>query len=163
LFLGIGGSDITNFLKQLHQMGLTDSYTVSSLVANDTDLWAVGKNAATGIYPKIWNYTGDQNTAKSKAFAKKYIEKFGTPPESEAWQDYFGMSALLTAIKETGSTDSDKIVDFLETHKFEGYKQRPIYFRKWDHQLIQPVLVAKVRKPITDRYDYFKVIDVQPK
>jgi branched-chain amino acid transport system substrate-binding protein len=162
LFLGIGGSDLTNFLKQFHQMGLTGKIPVSALVANDTDFWAAGKEDATGVYPKIWNYTGDQNTAKSLAFAKAFQNKFGKPPESEAWQDYFGMSALLTAIKQTGSTDSNKLINFLENHKFEGYKKRPIYFRKWDHQLIQSTLVAKVRKSIPDRYNYFKIDSVQP-
>ncbi|AWN15870.1 ABC transporter substrate-binding protein [Salinisphaera sp. LB1] len=162
LFLGIGGSDLTNFLKQFHQMGLTGKIPVSSLVANDTDLWAAGKDAATGVYPKIWNYTGDQNTEKSKQFAKAFEDKYGKPPESEAWQDYFGMSALLTAIKQTGSTDPGKLISFLESHKFEGYKQRPIYFRKWDHQLIQPTLVAEVRKTIPDQYNYFEIDSVQP-
>ena len=162
LFLGIGGSDLTNFLKQFHQMGLTGKMPVSALIANDTDLWAAGKEAAAGIYPKIWNYTGDQNTEKSKQFAKAFEAKYGKPPESEAWQDYFGMSAMLTAIKQTGSTDSAKIVSFLESHKFDGYKKRPIYFRKWDHQLIQPTLVAEVRKSIPDQYDYFKIDSVQP-
>lgn len=162
LFLGIGGGDLTNFLKQFHQMGLTGKILVSSLVANDTDLWAAGKDAATGVYPKIWNYTGDQNTAKSRAFVKAFRTKYGKPPESEAWQDYFGMSALLTAIKQTGSTDSEKIISFLENHKFDGYKKRPIYFRKWDHQLIQSTLVARVRESIPDRYNYFKIESVRP-
>lgn len=162
LFLGIGGGDLTNFLKQFHQMGLTGKMPVSSLISNDTDLWAAGKDSATGIYPKIWNYTGKQDTEKSKHFAQTYQDRFKTPPESEAWQDYFAMTAILTALKETSSTDSMDLIKFLESHKFEGYKQRPIYFRSWNHQLIQPILVAKVKPKITDQYDYFDIVDVAP-
>ncbi|GAB3684156.1 ABC transporter substrate-binding protein [Salinisphaera aquimarina] len=162
LFLGIGGSDLTNFLKQFHQMGLTDKLPISALVANDTDLWSAGPAAATGIYPKIWNYANADNTQKSNQFAKTFEEKHGKPPESQAWQDYFGMSALLTALKQAKSTDGKDMVAFLEQHKFEGYKERPIYFRSWDHQLIQPTLVASVKKEIPDKYDYFDIASVQP-
>ena len=162
LFLGIGGSDLTNFLKQFHQMGLTHKLPISALIANDTDLWAAGPAASTGIYPKLWNYTGDQNTSKSQKFAAAFQKKYGKPPESEAWQDYFGTSALLTALQQTRSTKSKDIVAFLEQHKFQGYKKEPIYFRPWDHQLIQPTLVADVRKKIPDQYDYFDIVGVQP-
>lgn len=162
VFLGLGGSDLTNFLKQFHQMGLTGKIPVSSLSCNDTDLWSAGPEAATGVYPKIWNYTGDQNTELSKAFVKSYQAKFKTPPESEAWQDWFGTTAILTAIKETGSTDSGKLVEFLEGHKFDGYKSDAMYFRPWDHQLIQPTLVAQVKPKITDKYDYFDIIAKAP-
>lgn len=163
VFLGIGGTDLTNFLKQYHQMGLTHKIPISSLICNDTDLWAAGPKAAVGVYPKIWNYTGDQNTKASEQFAKKYQGKFGNPPESEAWQDWFGCTAILTAIKETGSTETSKLVDFLENHKFDDYKKRAIYFRSWDHQLIQPTLVAQVKPKITSQYDYFDIVAVQPK
>jgi branched-chain amino acid transport system substrate-binding protein len=162
VFLGLGGSDLTNFLKQFHQMGLTGKIPVSSLSCNDTDLWSAGPEAATGVYPKIWNYTGDQNTELSKAFVKNYQAKFKTPPESEAWQDWFGTTAIITAIKETKSTDSSKLVEFLEGHKFEGYKSDSVYFRPWDHQLIQPTLVAQVKPKITDKYDYFDIIAKAP-
>ena len=52
---------------------------------------------------------------------------------------------------------------FLEQHKFDGYKQRAIYFRAWDHQLIQPTLVAEVKPKVATRYDYFNIVAVQPK
>lgn len=162
VFLGEGGRDLTNFLKQMYNMGLTHMVVVSSPIVNDSDLWAAGPEAATGIYPKLWNYTGRYNTPRSLEFAKKYEAKFGQPPEVEAWQDWFGMTAILTAIKETGSTDSAKLAKFLEGHKFDGYKDMPIYFRSWDHQLIQPTLVAQVKPGITGKYDYFNITAREP-
>jgi len=162
-FITFGGSDLTSFLKQFQQIGMKGKVVISSPIVNDSDLWAAGPQAATGIYPKLWNYSGPYNTPKSQAFAKKYIAKFGEPPEVEGWQDWFGTTAILTAIQKTGSTDSKKLVEFLEKHKFEGYKDMPIYFRSWDHQLIQPVIVAKVKDNITDKYDYFDVLAQFPK
>jgi branched-chain amino acid transport system substrate-binding protein len=145
-----GGSDLTDFLKQFQAIGMTGKVLISSPVVNDSDLWAAGPQAATGTYPKLWNYTGPYNTPKSQAFAKKYQAKFGAPPEVEGWQDWFGMTAILTAIQKTGSTDSKKLVEFLEGYKFEGFKDMPIY-------------VARVKQKITDKYDYFDILDQFPK
>jgi branched-chain amino acid transport system substrate-binding protein len=162
VFLGLGGSDLTNFLKQFKEVGLTGKIPISSPIVNDSDLWAAGPEAATGIYPKLWNYTGRYVTPKSQEFVRKYIAKYGQPPEVEGWQDWFGMTAILTAIQETGSTDSARLIRFLEDHKFVGYKDRPIYFRAWDHQLVQPTLLAVVKAKITDRWDYFDILAEYP-
>jgi branched-chain amino acid transport system substrate-binding protein len=86
-----------------------------------------------------------------------------SPPEVEGWQDWFATTAILTAIKETKSTDSSKLVAFLEEHKFDGYKDAPIGFRNFDHQLVQPLLVASVKDKITDKYDYFTIDNEYPK
>jgi branched-chain amino acid transport system substrate-binding protein len=163
IFVGLGGTDLTNFLKQIHDVGLTGKVEISSPIVNDSDLWAAGPGVAAGLYPKLWNYTGAHNTPKSKTFVDKYQKKFGVPPEVEGWQDWFGTTAILTAIKATGSTDSAKLIAFLEQHKFEGYKEMPIYFRSWDHQLIQPTLVVRIKTKIDNKYDYFDVVEQVPK
>ena len=157
IYVGIGGTDLTNFLKQLHEIGMTRKMPLSSPIVNDSDLWAAGPEAAFGIYPKLWNYTGAHNTPRSQQFAKAYQQKHGEPPEVQGWQDWFGATAVLTAIKETKSTDSKQLIEFLEQHRFEGYKDMPIWFRDFDHQLIQPTLVAAVKDKITDKYDYFDI------
>jgi branched-chain amino acid transport system substrate-binding protein len=162
LYVGIGGTDITNFLKQMHEIGLTRQMALSGPIVNDTDLWAAGPEAAFGTYPKLWNYTGPHLTKRSSEFVDAYKKKFGGPPEVEGWQDWFGTTSILTAIKETNSTDSAKMVAFLEEHKFDGYKDAPIYYRNFDHQLVQPLLVATVKDKITDKYDYFDIDNEYP-
>jgi branched-chain amino acid transport system substrate-binding protein len=162
LYVGLGGTDITNFLKQMHEIGLTRQMALSAPIVNDTDLWAAGPEAAFGTYPKLWNYTGPHLTKRSSEFVDAYKKKFGAPPEVEGWQDWFGTTSILTAIKETKSTDSAKLVAFLEEHKFDGYKDAPIYFRNFDHQLVQPLLVATVKDKITDKYDYFNIDSEYP-
>ena len=39
----------------------------------------------------------------------------------------------------------------------------PIWFREFDHQLIQPTLVAQVKDKIVDKYDYFNIVAEYPK
>lgn len=163
VFCGLGGSDMTNFLKQFHAVGLTGKVQVSAPIVNDSDFWAAGPKVSAGIYPKLWNYTGPYVTPTSAAFVKAFTAKFGKPPEVEGWQDWFGCTAIITALRETKSTDGAKLVAFLENHKFDGYQSMPIWFRSWDHQLIQPILIAEVKKKITDKYDYFDILGQQPK
>lgn len=162
VFLGEGGTDLTAFLKQMHNMGMTQKVVVSSPILNDSDLWAAGPEASTGIYPKLWNYTSPYNTPKSKEFVQKYEAKFKGSPEVNSWGDWFAMTSILTAIQETRSTDAAKLVQFLESHKFVGYKDMPIYYRSWDHQLIQPTYVAQVKKDITSKYDYLNILAQEP-
>jgi branched-chain amino acid transport system substrate-binding protein len=163
LYVGLGGTDLTNLLKQMHEIGLTRQMALSSPIVNDSDLWAAGPDAAFGTYPKLWNYTGPHLTKRSGEFVEAYQKKHGAPPEVEGWQDWFGATAILTAIKETKSTDSAKLVAFLEEHKFDGYKDAPIGFRNFDNQLVQPLLVASVKEKITDKYDYFNIDSEYPK
>ena len=163
IFLGLGGTDLTNFLKQFHEMGLTGKIPISSPILNDSDLWAAGPESATGIYPKLWNYSGPYIVDKSKTFLNAYEKQFGQPPEVEGWQDWFGTTAILTAINETKSTDAGKLIRFLEEHKFDGYKDKPIYFRSFDHQLLQPTLVAEMKPKVTDKYDYFDIVAEYPR
>ncbi|MGH9808334.1 MAG: ABC transporter substrate-binding protein, partial [Terriglobia bacterium] len=163
LYVGLGGTDLTNMLKQMHEIGLTRQMALSSPIVNDSDLWAAGPEAAFGTYPKLWNYTGPHLTKRSAEFVEAYRKRFGAPPEVEGWQDWFATTAILTAIKETKSTDSTKLVAFLEEHKFDGYKDASIGFRNFDHQLVQPLLVASVKEKITDKYDYFNIDSEYPK
>ena len=104
-----------------------------------------------------------QNDWYENTYVPAYQKKHGAPPEVEGWQDWFGATAILTAIKETNSTDSAKLVAFLEEHKFDGYKDAPIGFRNFDHQLVQPLLVASVKDKISDKYDYFNIDSEYPK
>jgi branched-chain amino acid transport system substrate-binding protein len=163
IYVGLGGTDLTNFLKQLHEIGMTRQVPLSSPVINDSDLWAAGPDAAFGTFPKLWNFTGAHNTPRSQQFAASYEKKHGQPPEVEGWQDWFGATAILTAIQETKSTESSKLIAFLEDHKFEGFKDMPIWFRDFDHQLIQPTLVAQVKDKLVDKYDYFDIVAEYPK
>ena len=39
----------------------------------------------------------------------------------------------------------------------------PIWFRDFDHQLIQPTLVARVKDKLVDKHDYFDIVAEYPK
>jgi branched-chain amino acid transport system substrate-binding protein len=125
--------------------------------------WAAGLESLSGHWQSLW-YHGLDNEA-SQAFTQKFIDRYGKPPENQAWGEYVGTQILLKAIAETGGTDSMAIVEYLEGGpEFDILKDRPGSFRNWDHQLLQEMYVVEVKAPseAKDQWDIFDVIEAQP-
>ena len=74
----------------------------------------------------------------SKTFVEGFIKKYGKPPENHAWIEYASLKIVAQAINETKSTETDKLIAYLEKEtQFDILKGRKGYFRSWDHQLMQ--------------------------
>src|SRR3546814_5197935 len=59
--------------------------------------------------------------------------KYGKPPENQAWGDYVATKVLAQAMNETGSTETDALLEYLEGQtEIDILKGRPGYFRDWD-------------------------------
>jgi branched-chain amino acid transport system substrate-binding protein len=76
--------------------------------------------------------------------------------------------SIAQAIEKAKSTDGAKMVQALEGHTLtapvDGLKGRPMSFRAWDHQLLQPMYVvrAKEKSKWKDKWDIFEVISEVP-
>ena len=99
LYVGLGGTDLTNILKQMHEIGLTRQMALSSPIVNDSDLWAAGPDAAFGTYPKLWNYTGPHLTKRSAEFVEAYRKKI--------WRAA-GSRGLAGLVRHNGHLDRDQ-------------------------------------------------------
>ena len=66
----------------------------------------------------------------------------------------------MDAIRRAQSTDVISVVKALEGHKFDGLKWNPSFWREWDHQNIQDVLVVRAQHPTTLKTwaDYFVIL-----
>jgi len=154
---GLVGGDFSNFLKQWNEMGMKDKIPYVAVAVTDTDFWDVGQQASAGIYVKPWYYNNPKNTAAEKKFTADFEKKYGQPPSDKGWSGWIAMRSLLESINAAKSTDSKAIVTALENWKnTDG--PLPFYFRSWDHQLVRPSVVVKVKSKITDKYDYFDVV-----
>ena len=154
---GLVGGDFSNFLKQWNEMGMKDKIPYAAIAVTDTDFWDVGPAASTGIYIKPWYYNNPKNTAAEKKMTQEFEKKYGVPPSDKAWSGWIGMRALLESIDAAKSTDAKAIVTHLEKWRnTEG--EIPFYFRDWDHQMVRPAVIVRVKKQITDKWDYFDVL-----
>jgi branched-chain amino acid transport system substrate-binding protein len=159
VFCNVAGGDQTTFLKQYTEFGLKND--VAGGVTDTVLMWNAGKDTAQGVWTVIW--WGDLDNAYTKNFVTKYRQRFGFPPENQAWGDYTSIKVLAEAIKMAGTTDSKKVVEALEKVKFDGGKGRELYYRTYDHQLMQPMYVVQIKKTGNkDKYDIFNVIAEVP-
>ena len=159
VFCNVAGGDQTTFLKQYTEFGLKND--VAGGVTDTVLMWNAGKETAQGVWTIIW--WGDLDNAYTKNFVTKYRQRFGFPPENQAWGDYTSIKVLAEAIKMAGTTDSKKVVEALEKIRFDGGKGRELYYRTYDHHLMQPMYVVQIKKTGNkDKYDIFNVIAEVP-
>lgn len=154
---GLVGGDFSNFLKQSNEMGMKDRFPYAAVAVTDTDFWDVGAQASTGIFVKPWYYNDPDNTDAERKMIADFQKKYGQPPSDKTWSGWTGMRALLESIEAAKSTDSKAIVTALERWKNTDGKVA-FGFRDWDHQLVRPAVIVRVKKQITDKWDFFDVV-----
>jgi branched-chain amino acid transport system substrate-binding protein len=159
VFCNVAGGDQTTFLKQYSEFGL--KIDVAGGVTDTVLMWNAGKDTAQGVWTVIW--WGDLNNEYTKNFVTKYRQKYGLPPENQAWGDYTSVKALAQAVQMAGTTDSKKVVEAMEKIKFDAGKGRELYYRPYDHQLMQPMYVVSIKKTGNkDQWDIFNVVSEVP-
>lgn len=130
----LGGNQVTNFVKQYSEFGLT--YPVAGFNLNTADAWAAGEGNLGGYWPTVWHH--ELKTPGSQAFVEKFTKKFNRIPENHAWIEYVSLKIMAQAITATKSVDTDKLIAYFESEaQFDILKARKAYFRSWDHQLMQ--------------------------
>jgi len=149
----LAGNQVTNLVKQYAEFGLP--YPIVGFNLNTADAWAAGDGNLTGTWPTVWYHTLD--VPASKTFVANFIKKNGKPPENHAWIEYISLKIMAQAIGETKSTDTDKLIAYLEKEtEFDILKARKAHFRNWDHQLMQEAypFTVKPKGEARDQWDF---------
>jgi branched-chain amino acid transport system substrate-binding protein len=153
---GLSAGDLSTFLKQWNELGMKGKIPFVEIAIGDTDIWAVGPQAATGIFTKLWYYKNPNNPPEEKAFADAYQKKHGKPAADKAWMGWITARSLFDSIEMAKSTETMPIIEALENWKFQAGSTSYAY-RKWDHQMLVRNLAVSVKDKITDQWDYFDV------
>jgi branched-chain amino acid transport system substrate-binding protein len=153
---GLSAGDLSTFLKQWNELGMKGKIPFVEIAIGDTDIWAVGPDAATGTFTKMWEHTNPNNTVEEKAFAASYLKKYGKPAADKAWMGWITARSLFESIDAAKSTDPSAIVEGLEAWKVPAGETSYSY-RKFDHQMLVRNLAVSVKEKITDKWDYFDV------
>jgi len=161
VYLNLAGVDQTTFLKQYKEYNLP--YPLTGGVMDTVQFWAAGLDNISGHWQSLW-YHGLKVSA-AQAFTKRFMDKYGLPPENQAWGDYVGVRIVLETMAETKSTEASKIIEHLEKGaNFDLLKERRGAFRKWDHQLLQEMYVVQVKEKARskDKWDIFDIVRAVP-
>jgi branched-chain amino acid transport system substrate-binding protein len=161
VYLNLAGVDQTTFLKQYREYNLP--YPLAGGVMDTVPFWAAGIDALSGHWQSLWFH--GLTLPAAVAFTKRFSDKFGGPPDNQAWGDYTAVRILAQSMNETKSTDSEKIITHLEKGAtFDILKARKGSFRPWDHQMLQEmyVVVVKDKAKMKDKWDIFDLVETVP-
>jgi branched-chain amino acid transport system substrate-binding protein len=152
--LNLAGNQITNFLKQYAEFGLT--FPVAGFGFDTALAWAAGKDNFVGTWPVVWHHLVE--TPGTQTFVAAFTKKYGKPPENQAWGEYVATKITARAMGELKSTDSTKLVEHFEREvKFDVLKTREGYFRASDHQLMHEMyaITALPAAKVKNQWDIF--------
>lgn len=157
----LAGNQITNFLKQYAEYGLP--YPVAGFGFDTAVAWGAGEGNFSGIWPLVWHHKVDAPSAQ--AFVKAFEEKYGQPPENQAWSDYNAIKIIAKAMQETQSTDSAAIADYLRSGaEFDVLKDRPGRFRAYDNQMVMEMYAVEAKAPseMENQWDIYVPLGTVP-
>ncbi len=153
---GLSAGDLSTFLKQWNELGMKGKIPFVEIAIGDTDIWAVGPEAASGTFTKMWYYNNPDNPPEEQAFAAAHLKKYGRPAADKAWMGWITARSVFEAINTAKSTEPMAIVEALEAWKVQAGSSSYSY-RKFDHQMLARNLAVTVKEHITDKWDYFDV------
>lgn len=152
----LAGTQITNFMKQYSEYGLP--FPVAGFGFDTALAWGAGADNFVGTWPVPWHH--DVNTPAARSFVTEFVKRYGKPPENQAWGDYVVLKIMAQALSESKSTDSLKLVEYLEKGaQFDILKTRKGYFRASDHQLMQEMytMTPKKKGAARDKWDFLQL------
>jgi branched-chain amino acid transport system substrate-binding protein len=142
IVLNLYGWDLVNALKAYAKLELAkEKIGVGGMISGEQIGRPLGYASNAGIWGLIWD--PKINTDSSKRFIQGVIDKYNHTPTSRCYLGYAAMTQILEAVQRAGNTDTAAVIKALEGHEFDGCKVGKSYFRAWDHQHVQDVLVGE--------------------
>jgi branched-chain amino acid transport system substrate-binding protein len=111
VFFGGADAQAAPMVKQMHELGMTQTLMAGEMVKSDTFLSVAG-SAADGTVVSLAGVPLDQMPG-GKKYVAEYTKRFGTPVETYSPYAYDGAMALFTAMKKADSIEPAKYLPFL--------------------------------------------------
>ena len=157
LGLANAGADTINSMKAAAEFGLTKTMRPASLLLFLTDVHAMGLDIAQGlVLTTAWYWDLDDRT---RDFAKRFYEKVKREPTFPQAAFYSATITYLKAVKEAGTTDTDKVMDELHKMKISDDFVQNATIRP-DGLLEHDMYIMEVKKPseLKGPWDYYKLL-----
>ncbi|MFO1114263.1 MAG: ABC transporter substrate-binding protein [Beijerinckiaceae bacterium] len=158
------GRDQLNSIKQAVDFGIKKQ----AKIAVPVFLYAQRRAGSPAMFEGVaggcnYHWTLEDTIDSAKKFNTAYRAKYNnTVPSDYGAYGYAGLSSLLAAVKAAGKTDTDAVIAAFEQVKLDTHKG-PEYYRKCDHQAVQPVFVveSKPQAQMKNEFDVFNIVSVE--
>jgi len=142
LWIGLRAESVPGFLQQYGPAGLTGELV--GITPDAIGLPNVDPAGLSGIWPVMWHHTLEKYSARD--LNNRYRRRFGERLDGASWSAWAALKLVGEAMLRAGTTPQ-ALLEYLEADPpFDGHKGRPLTFRKWDHQLRQPMYLAQAKK-----------------
>jgi ABC transporter substrate binding protein (PQQ-dependent alcohol dehydrogenase system) len=100
---------------------------------------------AVGYWSVGWHHELERFSARE--LNSRFRRRFGAALDETSWAAWAAVKLLGEAVVRGGASDAAGLVAFFDSAPpFDGHKGSPLTFRRWDHQLRQPLHVIGPRK-----------------
>jgi branched-chain amino acid transport system substrate-binding protein len=160
LGLANAGGDFTNAMKAAKEFGINKTMKIAGLLVFINDVHSLGLANTEGLQlADSWYWNQDD---ASRAFAKRFFEKYKRMPSSLQAADYSATMTYLKAVKAAGTTDADKVMaEMKKTGANDFYSKGKI---RADGRMIHDMYLFQVKGPkeSSTPWDYYKTIAKVP-
>ena len=157
LGLANAGGDTVNAIKAANEFGITKTMKLAGLLMFINDVHSLGLKATQGMYQTdswYWN-----QSEASKAWSRRFFEKFKRMPSSLQAADYSATLYYLNSVKAAGTDESDKVMEQMRKGRVNDMYAKGGYIRP-DGSMIHDMYLLQVKKPeeSTTPWDYYNVV-----
>ena len=160
LALANAGGDFTNAMKAAREFGINKSMKIAGLLVFINDVHSLGLANTEGLQlADSWYWNQDD---ASRAFAKRFFDKYKRMPSSLQAADYSVTTNYLKAVQAAGTTDSDKVMATLKGMKIDDFYNKGQI--RADGRMIHDMYLYQVKsaKESTTPWDYYKLVAKVP-
>ncbi|HLZ66761.1 MAG TPA: ABC transporter substrate-binding protein [Aliidongia sp.] len=160
--LANAGGDTKTSVKQAHEFGIvTGGQKLAGMLVNIDDVHALGLETAQGLIFTEGFYW-DLND-ETRAFAKRFIAKYGLMPSSYQAGVYSSIFHYLKAVKAVGTKDSQKVLAQMRATKVDDFFSHGGYIRE-DGRMVHDMYLVQAKTPAESKgeWDLYKVLKVLP-
>ena len=160
LAMANAGGDFTNAMKSAKEFGVNKTMKIAGLLVFINDIHSLGLANTEGLQlADSWYWNQDD---ASRAFAKRFFDKYKRMPSSLQAADYSATMNYLKAVKQAGTTDGEKVMSTLKSMKFDDFYTKGS-IRK-DGRMIHDMYLFEVKSPkeSTTPWDYYKLVAKVP-
>lgn len=161
--LANGGADTINAIKSAAEFGIgrNGKQQVVGLAINLNDTRALGLEAAQGLLlTEAWYWDLNDET---RAFAKRFNEKFGKMPTSTQAGDYSSTMHYLKAVAAAGTLDAQTVMAKMRETPVNDFFAKGGKIRI-DGRMVHDMYLAEVKKPADSKgpWDFYTILETIP-